>query len=613
MSAARGHYARLVARQAPPICIFGVLLATIGAKFRLILAYGSDVPLSDQWYGELVSLYAPLVRGEFGFAELFAGHNEHRIVLTRLLDLALLWLNGQWDPRLQLLVNCAVVVGALGVWLFCLSRNQTALQFALSAGCAALFFGSVSLWENALNGFQSQFYFCLLACFLHLALTLHSTAYTWRWWCGHLAGLGALFSIAPGVLSALTILAVLGWRRFLARQPAPGEGVTAAWNLALAALAVAMLPTLAPSADAQAATVFSRAEALLHVLSWPVADWKIGLLIWAPGLLWLLCAAIRPRDVRFAGWLLPWLLLALGFCLAIALGRGGVASRYGDLIALGPLANLACLLNWPAQGRRALLVACLGTVWAVAVVSGLQAQESAAQRHILAQAVGRHEELAVAARQFVTQNDDTAMRRSSEFTGWNVADFTRELVRPEVQAILPLSIRPALPIGTTPAVVVAPGQVPAEIAHLPILRATRGEWRGEWIRAQLPLLSVNVLGRIVPPESQLWLETDDGRTISPLQPRLDSPDRWQRLNFPSPAGRFRLVARVQVEPASFSFTAPRELGRLSWLAPKILPLGRGLHLLGWVTIAAVGIAALAAWLLDESKPSAPAERPTTAE
>src|SRR5215471_8184894 len=94
----------------PPARLHAVLLAValglliIGARWYLIGTYGTDVPWMDQWDAEGQGLYLPSHAGTLSLHDLFAPHNEHRIFFTRVVALGLLWINGQWDPRLQ----CAV-------------------------------------------------------------------------------------------------------------------------------------------------------------------------------------------------------------------------------------------------------------------------------------------------------------------------------------------------------------------------------------------------------------------------------------------------------------------------------------------------------------------------
>ena len=54
--------------------------------------------------------------------DLFAHHNEHRILFTRLSGLALLALGGQWDPLLQMIVNAVVHTLTLGTMVVVLGR-----------------------------------------------------------------------------------------------------------------------------------------------------------------------------------------------------------------------------------------------------------------------------------------------------------------------------------------------------------------------------------------------------------------------------------------------------------------------------------------------------------
>ena len=47
----------------------------------------------------------PYSSGGLTWRQMFTLHNEHRIFFTRVLAMALVILNGQWDPHLQIVVN----------------------------------------------------------------------------------------------------------------------------------------------------------------------------------------------------------------------------------------------------------------------------------------------------------------------------------------------------------------------------------------------------------------------------------------------------------------------------------------------------------------------------
>jgi hypothetical protein len=81
-----------------------------GAKLWLISAFGSPTPFSDQWDVEAAWLFKPYVEGTLRIGDLLSPHNEHRPFWSRLFDLALLELNGRWDPIIEMTSNKSPVV-----------------------------------------------------------------------------------------------------------------------------------------------------------------------------------------------------------------------------------------------------------------------------------------------------------------------------------------------------------------------------------------------------------------------------------------------------------------------------------------------------------------------
>src|SRR4051794_35333507 len=86
-------------RHTGKFAVLSAIACTVfGAKLILIAELGSPMPLMDQWNGEAANLYMPYLHGTLSFGDLFTPHNEHRIVLTRLLTLLHLELAGEWNP-----------------------------------------------------------------------------------------------------------------------------------------------------------------------------------------------------------------------------------------------------------------------------------------------------------------------------------------------------------------------------------------------------------------------------------------------------------------------------------------------------------------------------------
>ena len=72
------------------VCVLRFVAAgclILAAKLLLIRHCGSVVPYWDQWDGIAYNLLLPWEQGRLGLADLFAAHNEHRIVFTRVISL----------------------------------------------------------------------------------------------------------------------------------------------------------------------------------------------------------------------------------------------------------------------------------------------------------------------------------------------------------------------------------------------------------------------------------------------------------------------------------------------------------------------------------------------
>jgi hypothetical protein len=150
-----------------------VFLLVLGARLWLIRDDGSSLPSSDHWVGEAASLYIPFADRCLTWRGMFAFHNEHRIFLTRVLNICLLLLNNQWDATLQTVVNSTLdaavaLLTLLAVW------RAIGGELWYVALLVAVAFALPFSWVNTIGGFQSQFYF--LALFSILAVWLMVTS-----------------------------------------------------------------------------------------------------------------------------------------------------------------------------------------------------------------------------------------------------------------------------------------------------------------------------------------------------------------------------------------------------------------------------------------------------
>jgi hypothetical protein len=332
---------------------FAVYLICLIGHVVYVSLYAHEIPFWDQWDAEADRLLRPFQESSLSLGQLFASHNEHRILFSRLLSLALFALNnGQWNNLVEAYASCAVyaAVPATLVWFGgrnAGSRIPTVICALTVCTLAMLPFD----FENTLVGFQSQFHFMA-----EFALLIFATACYAKPTYGMAAGLtvlglASLFTMASGMFAPGLAIAVL-WVRHGREASHRRVLTTASLGLAGAvALGVALFPILGGGLGAVGV------EGHIHALStnfmWPLQsrsgrEWSevrkiiFAACIWAPLLAWLIqCVRTRKFDTTelFVVSTALWVTLQLA---AIAHSRGHemhtVASRYTDIFAIG----LAC-------------------------------------------------------------------------------------------------------------------------------------------------------------------------------------------------------------------------------------------------------------------------------
>ncbi|MEO6876793.1 MAG: hypothetical protein ABI222_18435, partial [Opitutaceae bacterium] len=185
------------------MAVFAFVLA---AQLFLVARAGTDIPYQDAWDVEGNRLYPTWLDGSWHAADLFKAHNEHRILWTRILDIALFQANGQWDPLVQLAANA--VVRALGAALLAslLARGLGVRgAWLVGAGVVLAYLPHVA-WMNALWAFQSSVYFVLLFSMAALALLGDPARTPWRLLAGLGAGVAALLAMGAGAFVPVTLL-----------------------------------------------------------------------------------------------------------------------------------------------------------------------------------------------------------------------------------------------------------------------------------------------------------------------------------------------------------------------------------------------------------------------
>lgn len=312
----------------------GIACTVFGSRLIIISAFGSPVPVHDQWDAEAAALYSPYLNGTLSFAGLVAPHNGHRILLTRLLGLTHLELAGEWNTRLEMIVS-ALVLTASVAWLTALLMPLVAphRRLVLSSFVALLFAFPID-FENTLWGFQSQVYLSMFFGIVAVGAFAAAPAFSARWFGGLVAAVLAYFSYATGVATVPAAAIVIGLQ--LAANARKRSGREYAALLVLGSLALAMTWW-----EAEGAQPMSTALTLNQGLG------VYGVLTIA-GVLPVVVFCRRTLAGRPNAGDRSWVLLGmLGWVLIqlamFAYGRGSlVAPRYLDVVLLVyPLALVA--------------------------------------------------------------------------------------------------------------------------------------------------------------------------------------------------------------------------------------------------------------------------------
>jgi hypothetical protein len=574
----------------------GVLfLIVFSANLFLMRENPVTTPFWDQWDIEASSLYVPYHEGGLTWGMMFSLANEHRVFFTRLLALDLLIANGQWDPRLQQVVDVIVhaVTAVLLVTILWLASGRRRLDLLVFIGglCFALPFA----WENTLLPIHSAAYLLVLFSILSLWLTTTYSSSSGTWLLGWLCAVCALFTFGSGIVVPVAIMGMVAlksvsdrgsWRELAANGVAAG--------LILASGVAMLSPPLPGHAPLKARTVAEFATAFGHSLSWPwIYDRWPSLVVWLPVCL-MLTAAIGRRGKttpleRLVVGLAIWVVVGAA---AIAYGRGAAgampAMRYMDYLSLGFVANamaLVAIVERMGNGKvvHRVGLAVLGC-WLIWVSAGVD------------QLVGRALTDLTAWRQYFA-NQAANVRRLT-MTG----DYGQFMMQPPlvqlpypdpgrlttllqdayIQQILPAAVR--APLRVEPRVVTEHGfilqQPDRGVPYDPLARAwwsLSDEGRRATGRFEsMPMacgpggrLRFQVSGYLGWKHQYLALKdlmTGRDRAVRPSELAQEA---WQDVTVSCPPGSFEVVAIDEAPDSWFGFREPIEIGRstvaIEWL------------------------------------------------
>ncbi len=360
----------------PVLAGLGAGVLTLGCRLWLAQGQVSWAPYLDQWRAEISGIVSPLVHGGLGWRDLFAGNNEHRVLLTRVMSLDLMVLNGGWDNRVLVIGNY-LLESAMVAWA-CMFAWSLLGWARGSVVCAATLLPMMLVcdWEAIVSSNQSQFVFMAFGTVVALSLT-HSYSLGSTGARGALAvALVTLGSMASGLFAALAMAATGLVYSYVRRR-----GLRSVAGFAAACLILAAVGWLTRVHFTALNFIYAKGAqdwlaAFLAYAAWPLPANVLGLLgMWLPWV-FLVFLTLKVREMEnFAPFAIGLGLWALLQAAALAWARAGleglVSSRYTEFLSWGTVANAAALVlvlrcQGPTGARRvaswALIAVWLGCV-----------------------------------------------------------------------------------------------------------------------------------------------------------------------------------------------------------------------------------------------------------
>jgi hypothetical protein len=599
-------------------CLF---LLIVAAKWATFDRFGSPMPDWDQWDAEGVELFIPWFENDHFLQHLFHPHNEHRVILTKLQNLALALISGQWDSRLEAVTN-AMLHAALAVAFWEFGRRwMSAFWRPLLFLLIAALFGLPLAWQNVLGGFHSQQYWLIGLSFVAIAVLPFARLWTAAWWVGALAAVLSLGSMGSGFLAAVVVILVLAWQYWRGERRWGEMWPTAALMAALVLVGLLTRVEVDWHQKLKARTVHDFFFSIVHSLQWPWRDrhWAAAVL-WVP---WLLVAwrmlktpsaphhfgqdrdqfastAARASQtiVALGGWVLVQIVAT-----AYARGAGAdyPASRYMDTLVFGATVNgvaLGWLLTVGPTGRSVRIVrSVLGLAWLVTLGLGLREICERNLRYELPDAKKYYIKAEGHMRRYLATNDPKQLAYP-DIPFPSAEALIERLARPSLRQLMPLPIRAplvmppdarAVPVGfesnsgidadreNPPRRGLSPQTPPLDYTLTWgsfAANPTDGEPQRTWKSAPLTAtlgdwLKFETAGDLSPRYDAVRLELLDastGQLLATVAPTRLPGNTWRAAYVRAPRVPFVVAATDSSPQEWLAFSAPVEMSDASYLA-----------------------------------------------
>ena len=563
----------------------GLALCILGLRFLLIAKFSENIPCDDPLIKECDWVIAPLLEGKPWLDRFLLPHNEHRIYLSLGANVALTLLAGQWDGQAQAILSACLYASIMaGLFLWSWNHINGTARIVTTVGLIGLAVNVVA-WEDVVWGFQAAFYFVIGLSLLAIHGGVCARPWSMRWWFSIACGAAALVSLGSGLLWTIPVIllattATLSGSRDLRARFLP-SGIAAVVIFAVG-WRLAYFPPW--HAGLRAGSLGEFVRYLVHCLAWPQPLYPILAVLWlAPSI--ALAARIvahrriEQREILVFAFFTWTSLQVLGLAYSRGAGAGYPASRYGDVLAMGLVAQLFMLgILWEQLSPRFPRFRLATVAWITCLVVALGLHTRTALHDDLPVYKARLAACAENIRTYLLTGDADKFLEGVLPLPSPLKDMVRPaLDRPGMRAIMPASVRPPLALSFPDSESLKnnlPLKIRPDEANDP-----RGQWGTyssrdaepkRWISAiceprGFGYWQMDVAGDIGEPGVELSLVSEiSGRAVEPTVTHTPPVGQWKRIHLKVPHEPFRMVISPGGAGHWLGWTNPVEVSWLSY-------------------------------------------------
>jgi len=322
--------------------------------------FGFPLPFWDQWDSEWLGLLKPWINGDRDIKLLFAPHNEHRIVPTRILTLIIFNITGEWNNLVQARINIPLSALSPAILLYALFKSNEKDRVKWLTVLIVLLGASLPFsWENFLIGFQSQFYFLNLFTVSSLFLSAYRSDRIWAVVFIVALSILSTLTVASGLLTPASVIMLILIKSYNERKLSSSSIALVVILLAISVLAYLGIPPTPAHKTLRAKSIPEFLQTVCHLMGWPLRGSNpYHAVLWIPGAVMVTLQFIRRRftqiDLLFVG-CLAWSAMQI---IALAYARGNnlthhMPPRYTEVLLLGLAGNSWFVLKIPSLATNA--------------------------------------------------------------------------------------------------------------------------------------------------------------------------------------------------------------------------------------------------------------------